>query len=170
MNLKFKKPGHAPFDDVFEYCIVQTLKPNLRVYIGTDSISKDGNLHYFTVIAFRTGRVGAHFIYNKTTLKSFKDEGGKPDIFNKLWTEARFTIELAELLVEKGIFTREAITLEFDYQSVTDTISKKLNPAVTGWASGLGYAFTTKYNRDHQSLSMPDQVAVKAANYLCQKV
>lgn len=160
--------------DLFQHCLNERAihGRNLHVFIGTDSISLGGRVHYFTVIAFRHSKAGAHFIFAKEKVATFRKGDGKPDIFTKLWKEAELTINLCELLVENGIFNRDQIIIELDYNNVADTLSKPLIPATRGWAVGLGYQVLTKYGEKVLcGLEWVDeQIACKAANHLCQGV
>lgn len=159
--------------DVFQHCLEQKVAHDkLAVFIGTDSISLAGQIHYFLVVAFRYGKNGAHFIYSKEKLPSYRNSDGKPDVFTKLWKECDMSIKMAELLVEKGIFTRDEIIIELDYNAVVDTLSKQLIPATKGWATGLGYQCLTKYG-EYVYINgerVAEQIACKAANHLCQGV
>ncbi len=160
--MQFKKYDRSSVD-LFQHCLEQkVLREDLSVHIGCDSILVEHNLYYFTVVAFRYNAKGAHFIYDREKRTPYRDGTGKPDIFTKLWEEARFTIELSELLVERGIFNRDELVIEFDYNDIIKTVSTKLIPSATGWAIGLGYK--------HIILKSESQTACKAANHLCQKL
>lgn len=160
--------------DLIQHCLEQRAKygKNLYAFIGTDSISISGKIHYFTVIAFRHSKEGVHFIYAKEKIPTFRKGDGKPDIFTKLWKEAELTITLCEELVESGIFDRDHIIVEFDYNNVSDTLSKPLIPATRGWAIGLGYQVLTKYGEKILVGNgwEGEQIACKAANHMCQGV
>ena len=159
--------------DLIQHCLEQRVKrDNLTIFIGTDSISIAGIIHYYIVVAFRYDKNGAHFIFAKEKVPTYRQANGKPDVFTKLWRECQLTIEVAEVLVNKDIFRRDEIIIELDYNSVVDTLSKPLIPATKGWAVGLGYQVLTKYGEYAivNGQRVDDQVAVKAANHLCKGV
>lgn len=160
--------------DLYQHCLQQRTRygSDLYVFIGTDSISVGGKVHYFTTIAFRHSKTGVHFIFSKEKVPTFRKGDGKPDIFTKLWKEAELTINLCENLVENNIFNRNQIIVELDYNNVSDTLSRPLIPATRGWAIGLGYQVLTKYGEKVLcGLEWVDeQIACKAANHLCQGV
>lgn len=184
--------------DLFQHCLEQKVKfKNLKIFIGTDSISKAGEITYYTVVAFRYAKNGVHFIFSKEIIKSIRKENGKPDVFTKLWKECELSMALANLLVNEGIFTKEDIIIELDYNNIVETLSKPLIPATKGWAIGDGFKCLCKipHNHDRPKKSPIDdmvcigdptldqygkplypedwtdvQIACKAANHLCQGV
>lgn len=134
------------------------------IHIGTDSISIGGTLTYFTVVAFRyrnifgTGK-GAHYIFKKTQFPTYRKEGGKPDLYLKLWKEVELTIECAQFIVDNLPVAKDKIVLEFDFNNIIETVSTKLIPASHGWALSMGLKSLFKSD---------EQLAVKAANHKCQ--
>lgn len=184
MEKKIFKHNKIPID-LIAHCIEQRVThSDLKVFVGTDSISLGGNIHYFSVVAFRYGKQGVHFVYTKETVPSFRKVDGKPDVFLKLWKECELSMALAEYLVEKNVFTRDDIIIELDYNNIAETLSKPLIPATKGWATSAGYQCLAKipYNRNYPVKSdigdmvkvgndwTDVQIACKAANYLCQGV
>lgn len=167
--------------DVFDYCQQQkTLNNDVQVFIGTDSILHGGNIHYFLVVAFRTGPTGVHFIYQKEKIPVIKTKTGKPNIIDRLRKEGIMSIELAESLVNAGIFQKNQIVIELDFNKVVETVSTKLIPEMQGWAIGIGYQVLTKFCPTQPAFKSDtvvvgndfwnEQVAVKAANHLCQGI
>lgn len=146
--------------DLIEYCIKQRMNyPDLKVHVGCDSIVVGGNSWFVTVIAFRYGKNGAHFIFNKTRMSPFRMDNGKPDIFRRLLQETKFTMDLAEFLTSNSIFNKTELILEFDFNNMKETRSREHVAIAQGWASGFGY---TSY------LKSDMQIACKAANQICQ--
>lgn len=160
MENKFKTVTHQPIVNIFQHIIEKRFDRACKIHIGCDSIVTGGKVHYTLVTAFRYENSGAHFVFQKNIVPSFKKGDGKPDIFTRLWQEGRYTIEFANELVAKGIVIEDDLTLEFDYNDVLSTLSKPLIPAVVGWATGLGYK--------NILLKSDDQISVKAANQICQ--
>lgn len=176
---------------LLQHCLEQKAKygNDLLVFIGTDSISIGGFCHYFTVVAFRYGKSGAHFIYNKSRFPIHRKEGGRPDIFQKLWKEVELTIEIANFLTEENkIFQKEELIIEFDFNGLVKTLSTELVAAAKGYAMQKGYYQSlSKCNCNArvfdkskiesvevfycgEIIEISEQVAVKAANHLCQGV
>lgn len=185
MEQQFKDYQRRPVDLV-QHCLEQKSKhgKNLLVFIGTDSISIAGNCHYFTVVAFRYGQSGAHFIFSKCKHPVIRLSNGKPDIYMKLWKEAVLTMEVAEFLTNERILSKDEIILEFDYNGLVKTLSTQLISGAKGWATQLGYNTLTKCNPNareklveyvevffgEEVIQIDQQIAVKAANHLCQGV
>lgn len=173
--------------DLFQHCLEQRAKfgTNLLVFIGTDSISSNGKVHYFSVVAFRYGTNGAHFIFSKSKFPVIRKDNGRPDIYMKLWKETELTMEIANLLVDNKIFTKDDLIIEFDFNGLVKTLSTQLISGAKGWATQLGYQTLSKCNpnpRDKTKCEFIDilfndeiiridqQIAVKAANHLCQGI
>jgi predicted RNase H-related nuclease YkuK (DUF458 family) len=126
--------------------------PHLCIYIGTDSQNetKRRRTIYATVVVFRYGTRGAHFVYHKQTVGIIRDR------FTRLFGEAEKTIELAEMITGEIPVKIEA--LEFDYNARKKTESTKVIPAAKGWAESLGYRVNVK----------PETLlAIRAADHIC---
>jgi predicted RNase H-related nuclease YkuK (DUF458 family) len=197
MEKKKFKHNKVPVD-LLQHCFEQkAVHGDLKVFLGTDSIFIEGKIHYFTVVAFRYGKSGVHFIYTKETINSIRKESGKPDIFTRLWKECELSMALARFFVEKGVFDIKDIIIEIDYNNVVETISKQLIPATKGWATGAGFKCLAKIPHNHNKpvrtlledmvcIGNPEldingrplhpedwtdvQIACKAANHLCKGV
>ena len=118
--------------------------------MGTDSQNSRRHTVYGTVIAYRYGNRGVHYIVSKTKVKKIKD------IWTRLWKEAEMSIETAELLSSK---IKVKIQIDFDYNDDEKHFSNKLVQAATGWAISLGYKANTKGD---------ELVAAKAADHECR--
>lgn len=163
--------------DLIQHCFEQKAKhQNLTIFVGTDSISVGGFIHYFAVVAFRYGMSGAHFIFAKDKVPTYRFGNGKPDIMTKLRREGHMTLDIANLIVDNGVCDKDQIIVELDYNDLIQTISTKIIPEMKGWAMASGYQVLTKYGDsvlvDFGSglQEINEQVAVKAANHLCQGV
>lgn len=147
--------------DLIEHCFQQRVKhPNLTVHIGCDSVVVGGKIWYVTVVAFRYDKNGAHFIFTKVCVPSYRKHDNKPDIFTRLFQEAVYSLEVADFLVENNIFIKENLVLEFDYNDMKTTKSTPLIGAAAGMATAKGYNFLLKFD---------DQIACKAADKICDK-
>lgn len=134
---------------------------NLTIHVGCDSTAKEGIWWYVLVVSFRYGNNGAHYIYQKTKIPAIRAEVSgktKPDIFTKLWKEAEISINCAEYLKENGIYVD---AIEMDYNTIPRWASNKLIGPTEGWAKSLGYVVLNKSD---------EQIAVKAADHICQKI
>ena len=135
--------------------IAHTLKilkdyPNVQIHIGSDSQNVGKKTRYATVIAYRYGSRGVHYILSK------KNEALLKDMWSRLWKEAEMSIDVAEWLTNQ-ISVR--VEIDMDYNSDENFKSSKLISATKGWANSLGYKVNDKPN---------NQIATKAADYHCK--
>lgn len=159
--------------DLFQTVLEEKSKHGnkLKIHIGTDSTVSRDYTHYFTVVAFRHSKTGVHFIFSKEKVQRFRNENGKPDSFTRLWRECKLSMDVAQLIVDNGIIDKNEIIIELDYNNLIKTISTPLVNSTKGWAIGEGFQCMVKYK---ENASKPDQweeqIAVKAANHLCQSI
>ena len=135
--------------------IAHTLKilkdyPNVQIHIGSDSQNVGKKTRYATVIAYRYGSRGVHYILSK------KNEVLLKNMWSRLWKEAEMSIDVAEWLTNQ-ISVR--VEIDMDYNSDENFKSSKLISATKGWANSLGYKVNVKPN---------NQIATKAADYHCK--
>ena len=124
--------------------------PNVEIHIGSDSQNVGKKTRYATVIAYRYGSRGVHYILSK------KNEALLKDMWSRLWKEAEMSIDVAEWLTNQ-ISVR--VEIDMDYNSDENFKSSKLISATKGWANSLGYKVNVKPN---------NQIATKAADYHCK--
>lgn len=168
--MKFVNYKHREEIDLFQTVSEQKLHhaPNLKVHIGTDSVVSGEWISYFTVVAFRHSRTGVHFIFSKEKVQRFRNENGKPDSFTRLWRECKLTMDVAQMLVDRGLLSKPEIIIELDYNNLIKTVSTPLISSTKGWAVGEGYQCLVKYKENAQRPDQwEEQIAVKAANHLC---
>ena len=137
--------------------IAHTLKilkdyPNVQIHIGSDSQNVGKKTRCATVIAYRYGSRGVHYILSK------KNEALLKDMWSRLWKEAEMSIDVAEWLTNQ-ISVR--VEIDMDYNSDENFKSSKLISATKGWANSLGYKVNVKPN---------NQIATKAADYHVSKI
>jgi len=135
--------------------IAHTLKilkdyPNVQIHIGSDSQNVGKKTRYATVIAYRYGSRGVHYILSK------KNEVLLKDMWSRLWKEAEMSIDVAEWLTNQ---ISVKVEIDMDYNSNENFKSSKLISATKGWANSLGYKVNVKPN---------NQIATKAADYHCK--
>ena len=126
-------------------------KPDVTIYVGTDSQNCKKHTKYVTVVAFRYGLRGAHIIYQMESIPKVRDQ------FVRLFKEAEMSIEIAEYLKSKNIAIN---AIDLDYNSDKKFDSNKVVAAARGWCESLGYKVNIK----------PDeQVASRAADMIANK-
>jgi predicted RNase H-related nuclease YkuK (DUF458 family) len=151
MNRVFRTVNGDAIPDVVNHTLgVLKECPWVEVHIGTDSQNHRRSTVYVTVIAYRYGNRGVHYILHKQKVKKIRDK------WTRLWNEADYSIEVAEWLTKK---VKVQVEIDLDYNSQEKHFSSKLVPPVVGWATSLGYKTNIK----------PDnQIATKAADHHCR--
>lgn len=149
---RYFRTVHGELVNLHDHIVEQVaLNPGLSIYIGTDSQNGKSSTVFATVVVFRYGTSGAHFVYLKQKVRKLKDR------FERLFEEAVKTIDLAEQITRELPVRIEA--LEFDYNERIKTESTKVIPAARGWAESLGYKVVVK----------PEGLlAIKAADHVCR--
>ena len=147
----FKTPD-GKVVDVIQHILEQIRKdPFVEIHVGTDSQNDGRFSKYASVIAFKFGTRGVHYLYSKTRFPRIKDR------FSRLYREAEMTIEIAEWLSNKAKSVK--FELDFDYNNDEKHYSQKLVSSTVGWAKGLGYKVNIKPVK---------QIATKAADKHCR--
>ena len=124
--------------------------PTVKIHIGSDSQNIGKKTKYATVIAYRYGSRGVHYILSKKTELLIKD------MWTRLWKEAEMSIDVAQWLTHQ---VSVRVEIDMDYNSDENFKSSKLISATKGWANSLGYKVNVKPN---------NQIATKAADYHCK--
>ena len=124
--------------------------PNVKIHIGSDSQNVGKKTKYATVIAYRYGSRGVHYILSKKTELLIKD------MWTRLWKEAEMSIDIAQWLTNQ---VSVRVEIDMDYNSDENFKSSKLISATKGWANSLGYKVNVKPN---------NQIATRAADYHCK--
>ncbi|MGA0212257.1 MAG: ribonuclease H-like YkuK family protein [Flavobacteriaceae bacterium] len=124
--------------------------PYAEIHIGTDSQNINKKTIYTTVIAFRLGSRGVHYILSKSSIKQITD------MWTRLWKEAELSVDTAEWLTKK---VSVKVEIDMDYNEDESFKSNKLISAAKGWANSLGYKVNVKPN---------NQIATRAADYHCK--
>ena len=124
--------------------------PDVRVYIGGDSkLKSNGTIVYYTVVAYRYGGRGVHYVYNKEIIER------KMTKWDRLMGEIERIMDFATWFTENSNVKLHAI--DFDLNQDKKHYSNKLVNIATGWGGSLGVPVYTK----------PDEVvASKAADHL----
>ena len=148
--LLFKDIRGNPIDPVKHTLDVIKNYPYVEINIGTDSQNINRQSRYTTVIAYRLGSRGVHYILSKTHVNIIRD------MWTRLWKEAEFSVDTAEWLTKKVSIRVE---IDMDYNEDESYKSHKLISAAKGWANSLGYKVNVKPN---------NQIATRAADYHCK--
>lgn len=148
MKRRFKTV-HGEYVDVIRHCNDIMLKhDNLKIFVGTDSINSKQFTTYCTVIAFRYGNNGAHFIYSKESIKKIKDR------YARLWREVEISVEVAQFLEEFDIMVE---TIELDLNSDKKWMSNSVVGSGVGYCVGLGF---------NANIKPEEQIATRAADHI----
>ena len=148
--LLFKDIKGQPVDPVVRTLEVIKNYPYAEIHIGTDSQNINKQSRYTTVIAYKLGSRGVHYIMSKSQLPLVRD------MWKRLWKEAELSIDTAEWLTQKVSIKVE---IDMDYNGDENFKSYKLIAAAKGWANSLGYKVNVKPH---------NQIATRAADYHCK--
>ena len=150
MNRVFKRVTGQAVDVVKHTLDIIKECPYVEIHVGTDSQNHRRETWYTTVVAYRYGNRGVHYVLHVERVKKIKDR------WTRLWNEAERSIETAEWLSKK---ISVAIQIDFDFNSDEQHFSSRLVQAASGWATSLGYRVNIK----------PDnQIATRAADHHCR--
>lgn len=139
--------------NVIEHCRqVLGTYPAAQILIGTDSQNSKTHSKYSTVIVFRYGNIGAHYIFNTTKVSKIKD------LFKRLFKECELSLDVAEYITNNTSYKVAAIELDFNDFKITR--STPLVSATKGWCESLGYKTILKSG---------EMIACKAADHCCRK-
>lgn len=148
--LLFKDINGRPVDPVSHTIGVIKNYPYVEIHIGTDSQNINKQSRYTTVIAYKLGSRGVHYILSKNNINIIRD------MWTRLWKEAEMSIDTAEWLTRK---VSVKVEIDMDYNGDEKFKSYKLISAAKGWANSLGYKVNVKPN---------NQIATRAADYHCR--
>ena len=148
--LLFKNIKGETVDTVKHTLEIMKSYPYAEIHIGTDSQNINKETCYTTVIAYRLGSRGVHYILSKQKREIIRD------MWTRLWKEAEYSVDVAEWLTKKITLKVE---IDMDYNEDKSYKSHKLISAAKGWANSLGYKVNVKPN---------NQIATRAADYHCK--
>jgi predicted RNase H-related nuclease YkuK (DUF458 family) len=127
------------------------LHKDAKIYVGTDSQNKRHNTVYVTVIAYRYGTRGTHYIYYRHHVKKIRDR------WQRLWKEVELSVEIAKMLEENSLRVH-CIDLDFNKKEIAR--SSDMVAAARGFVVGSGYECTVKPE---------EQVASRAADHIVRR-
>jgi predicted RNase H-related nuclease YkuK (DUF458 family) len=140
--------------EILSYTLNQIKEnPDTKIYFGGDSkLKSNGTTVYYTVVAYRYGSRGVHYVYNKEVITH------KMNKWERLMGEIERIMNFATWFTENSPVRLYAI--DFDLNQDKKYYSNKLVNLATGWGDSLGVRVYTK----------PDEVvASKAADHLTNK-
>ena len=97
--------------------------PYAKIHIGSDSQNVGKKTNYTSVIAYRLGTRGVHYILSKSSCEAIND------IWKRLWLEAEYSIKVAEWLTKQ---VSVQVEIDMDYNSDENHKSNKLISATKG--------------------------------------
>lgn len=153
MKKLFRTSRNQPVE-ILSYTLNQIQNnPDTKVYIGGDSkLKSNGTIVYYTVVAYRYGSRGVHYVYNKEIVER------KMTKWERLMGEIERIMNFATWFLENSPVKLHAI--DFDLNQDKKYFSNRLVNLATGWGGSLGVTIYTK----------PDEVvASKAADHLTNK-
>jgi len=148
--LLFKTIHGERVDPITHTAKILISHPYAQIHIGSDSQNVGKRTKYTTVIAYRLGGRGVHYILSKSEVEIIRD------MWTRLWKEAELSIDVAEWLT-KQISVR--VEIDMDYNGDDSFKSHKLISATKGWANSLGYKVNIKPH---------NQIATRAADHHCK--
>lgn len=162
----FKTVSGTPIKNVSAYVLdVLEKHPTSRIYIGTDSQRVGRKVNIATVIAFRYGTRGVHFIHSFERRKPFRDVG------ERLRYEVEQTADIITWWTE-SLPAVKIEAVEVDVNKSERYKSNKVHKEAVGWLKGLVPDETrvvSKPDLDKVDSDIRDcdlLVAVRAANHL----
>lgn len=148
--LLFKDISGKRIDTLAHTLNILKKNPSVEIHVGSDSQSVGKKTIYCTVIAYRFGNRGVHYVLSKTAVPLIND------MWTRLWKEAELSIEVAEWISK---LVPLKIEIDMDYNEDENFQSYKLISAAKGWANSLGYKVNVKPN---------NQIATRAADHHCK--
>jgi len=148
--LLFKDISGKRIDTLAHTLNILKKNPSVEIHVGSDSQSVGKQTIYCTVIAYRFGNRGVHYVLSKTAVPLIND------MWTRLWKEAELSIEVAEWISK---LVPLKIEIDMDYNEDENFQSYKLISAAKGWANSLGYKVNVKPN---------NQIATRAADQHCK--
>ncbi len=148
----FKKVNGDGVGDVVKHTLTLLAdNPQIEIHVGTDSQNIGNITSYSTVIAYKFGSRGVHYIVSSQKVPKISDQ------WSRLWREAELSIEVAQWLTQQ--ISSIKLYIDLDYNSDENYFSNKLVSAAKGWATSLGYSVNIKPS---------EQIATKAADQHCR--
>jgi len=156
MNLQFKSLGdHHVVNDLFGYIKnMINSKPEIKLYVGTDSQNSRRATTYVTVIVLHINEndsgKGAHVLYSKDVLPKMRDR------FSRLWGEVERSVEVSSMLRDGGLTIKN---IDLDFNEDPRYNSNTVLRSAVGYVEASGFKARWKPH---------NAVACRAADSLCK--
>ncbi|HOB15749.1 MAG TPA: ribonuclease H-like YkuK family protein [Defluviitoga sp.] len=109
-------------------------KEEVKIWVGTDSHSRNGNVVFATaIVIYKIGSGGTYFYY-------LTKENKKYDMYTRLIKETELSLETAKYIEEELKLKKPEIHLDIGLNGK----SKEIFNSLTGYVKGLGYDCKTK--------------------------
>jgi predicted RNase H-related nuclease YkuK (DUF458 family) len=156
MNLQFKSLGdHHVVNDLFGYIKnMINSKPEIKLYVGTDSQNSRRATTYVTVIVLHINEndsgKGAHVLYSKDVLPKMRDR------FSRLWGEVERSVEVSSMLRDGGLTIKN---IDLDFNEDPKYNSNAVLRSAVGYVEASGFKARWK---PHNAFS------VRVADQICK--
>lgn len=154
MNLQFKSLStHENVTDILGYIDnILRLKPDTKLYVGTDSQNGKRCTIYATVVVMHfnendSGK-GAHVIFAKEVLPKIRDK------YTRLWGEVERSVEVSNMLRDGGLNIKN---IDLDFNEDPKYQSNTILRSAVGYVEASGYEARWKPH-DAYSVRVADQI------------
>lgn len=153
----FKKVDGTKIENVIEYIKSyfntkkhENVYDSFEIFIGTDSqrVRRGRLTLYASVICLYTVGRGAHIIYTRakrddiapTSRKTKKEKGSDPMLYQRLWWEVEYTMQIANYLKDNGIFTECGVAqVHLDLSANEENKSNIVYKSAIGYVESMGF-------------------------------
>lgn len=155
MNLQFKSLSTQKPVNIVNYVKeVMRLKPETKLYVGTDSQNGRRMTTYATVIVLHfneneTGK-GAHVLYSRESLPKLRDR------YTRLWGEVERSVEVSNILRDGGLTIKN---IDLDFNEDPRWQSNTVLRSAVGYVEASGFVARWKPN---------DAFSTRMADVLCK--
>jgi predicted RNase H-related nuclease YkuK (DUF458 family) len=154
MNLQFKSLStYETVIDILGYIDnILYLKPDTKLYVGTDSQNGKRATVYATVVVMHynendSGK-GAHVLFAKEILPKIRDK------YTRLWGEVERSVEVSNLLRDGGLSIKN---IDLDFNEDPKYQSNTILRSAVGYVEASGYKARWKPH-DAYSVRIADQI------------
>lgn len=135
----------------------ESMYNEFEIFIGTDSqrVRRGRLTLYASVICLYTKGKGAHLIYTRvkrddispTTKKTSMVKGNDPMLYQRLWWEVEYSMQITNYLKDNGVFTECGIgQVHLDISANPDNKSNVVYKSAIGYVESYGYNVRNKPN------------------------
>jgi uncharacterized protein len=137
-NLWWNENERLTTEQVFE-SISEYIENGGTIYVGTDSMLRNNNCKFVSVIAIHSNKMKiANYFFKKVSLSHKKYK----TLQNKIFEEVDCSIEIAKEISD--IFPHTKIEVHVDVGKTNRSKTRIYVDTIRGWVTGLGYIFKIK--------------------------